>query len=122
MRTQRFEYNGATITVREQLGIDALDAYALHRELVQRIAAEHKIEADAVLDSIHWNRITTYTEIVLLTQKVDGQLSVDLPPKDAPFDQIYAGYKVFLDAPYDLLQQYSNALREINRKAPDPNS
>lgn len=104
-------YNGATITVHEQTGMDMMRARALLRRLLP--AADDP-------DGDVWAQVyLTYVQVVTQAE-IAGDLGFSLPPVTAPLDAHRAAALALMDKPGALIQELENALNAVNMPPGDP--
>lgn len=117
---QAFEYNGLTIEVREETGLDLIDNPMLNRIVLDYVMGE----ADADLSKappLLWNRITHYVD-QLQVSIVKGK-GLTLPSVESTAEEIGKGFDVWLayiaDHP-DCFRQWEDLRRKVNKQVADP--
>jgi hypothetical protein len=118
-RTETFEYNGAKITVREELGIDQLDQQVYRRATRDKWYEDH--EGVYPIPDLVWNRIINAVGYLARTVKVVGKLPGGLKlPDMEDTDGLYEAFWAFLTLPNDLILKWDAALSKVNRPTPTP--
>jgi hypothetical protein len=122
-----FKFNGATITVREAIGQDALESPALIYELAHHLADARgvKLKEDGSIDvdklpRADWASIQWFA-LAFQRSGVTGDLGFLWPDR-----KIYTGGEIFeahenlMTSSYELVEQWRKALRSSNLETPDP--
>ena len=120
MPTCTFEHNGAKVTVREEIGRDALDSPWLIHDLVTHITEEAGINRSELPD-LAWGRVSWVIN-ALLRSAVEGEVGIPWPESvDTVNDEeVFATYQAFMDAPAELVKKWREAMRKSNLEIPDP--
>jgi hypothetical protein len=113
VKTLDFKFNGAVITVREEIGMDVFTKSGIHSILIQHLAPGENDQ----LNNGQWAAVIGYERILSRTVKVEGHLSVCLPSPNASNDEIIAGFNELMNAPADLVSAWKEAV-EIVSKTP----
>lgn len=114
-----FQYKEATITVREELGRDALDSPWILHDLVVQVAADEGVEAKD-LSNLVWARVDWFVS-ALLRSTVDGDIGLEWPDlAKANGEEIYAAYQALLESKGNLVSLWRQTMRRSNLEVLDP--
>ena len=117
---QSFKYNGLTITVRAQTGLDMIDNPVYNRMVVDYVMGEPGVLASKI-PPITWNRITSYVEM-LQVSTVTGK-GLDWPLPDASQEEIGEGYDrwvTFVSEHPRCYKQWDDLINTVNKAIPAP--
>lgn len=107
-----FRYNGASITIREQSGLDMMRARALLRRL---LPTDNDPEYDV------WAQVyLTYAQVITQVASVEGELGFTLPPVTANAETHRAAAMALMEQPGALIAALENALNAVNTPPGDP--
>jgi len=107
-REQTFSYNGATVVVRESLGIDRID-----RQLVfQKLTYNRDDERDI-------NRAIRFADFLMRAVTVEGDLSYPWASLSSDAAAIQAAYEAWVQWPTSLMDVWMAALYEVNETPGD---
>jgi hypothetical protein len=116
-----FEYNGATITVRERIGRDVLDENQLGYEIAQGIIKARNLPTMDAIDGWDWLRIPKFAN-VLMRSTIVGSLGYDWPDYERSTQEAkYAAYEAWLNSPPGLMGKWLDSLETANLEKLDPN-
>ena len=118
--TQSFKYNGLTIEVREQTGVDLIDNPELNRYVLEYVTGI----PDATIANappLVWNRLTTYVDFMQIST-VKGK-GLTLPSSNSTREEIgkgYAEWLTFITEHVHCYREWARVINEVNKKGTDP--
>lgn len=114
-----FQYNGATITVREAKGRDAFEQPYLLYDLVNLVCEHQQISRDALPD-LEWANVKIFIQL-LQRSTIEGDLGFPFPhyPRITA-EALYDAYAALMESPYALCEEWRQALRKSDLELPDP--
>lgn len=108
MNTNTFEYNGAKITTREQIGRDVLN---LRNLLFPKFSMEPYLSDPNVM---------TFLEAITQSE-IEGHLrGFELPQLTATEAELHESYEAFQELPGDLMWRWLGSLRQVKTRNVDP--
>lgn len=109
IRTQSFQYNGATITCRESIGIDTVDDVVIYQKVVYN--------RQSTRDQ---NRVIKFADMILRST-VEGDLHLPFATIDSPHEDMQAAYEAFITQyPTALIDQWLYILSQVNKAPSEP--
>lgn len=109
IRTHTFPAGGATVTVREKLGIDRIDARVIYGKLDYDRASQRDK-----------NRAATFAEWVCRTTAFDGDMGYPWITVDSTEPDTQAAYDAWVEWPEDLTNEWAGALYLTETIISDP--
>jgi len=109
MQQRSFSFNGAIITVRSEIGADALDSRLIGRPLLARVGFDHR----------DVNRISYFVACVVQST-VEGDLGFPWVQPGAKEEDVFACYQAWLAAPIALVMEWTSAIDAVNVPPGDP--
>lgn len=107
MRTQTFEDNGVTYTLRAETIEDALDTDMLTHQMGTMESARENYKR------------ARFIQLVLLTT-IEGDLGFEWPSADSSLDALMTAYEAWKKLPADLLRTWQVTLALANAGSNDP--
>lgn len=109
MRTVDFKYNGAVVTVREEIGEDTLTQFAIYNLIVAHLQQQ----TGKPLSKIQSYKASGYEKILTRTVKVEGHLPFTLPTVDDSDADIVAGFEPVMQAPKEFMKAWEAAFEKV---------
>lgn len=116
-----FKHNNATITVREELGRDVMDAELPFYEMMVHIGEADNLNPDDDMPTHLINRANKIVSIVLRST-VDGDLGFPFPSNVSDSKSVGAFYDALMSAPAKLTNEWIKAIRKSDKEEIDPNA
>ena len=116
---QSFKYEGLTIEVRAETGLDLIDKPMLNRIVADAIQGEADTDI-SLISPLVWNRISSYARFLQLST-VKGK-GLNFPTMEDMPDAIGKGYEAwiaFISEHVDCYRQWDKALSEVNKETVD---
>lgn len=111
MRTVDFRYNGAVVTVREEIGEDTITQYAIMNLIVEHIEQT----AGKPVNKVQRYKAMGYEKILTRTVKVEGHLDFPLPSLNDSDADIVAGFEPIMGAPKEFMRGWNEAYTRVEK-------
>lgn len=108
IRTEQFQFNGATITCRESLGMDAVDDIVIYSKLDYNRQNERER-----------NRAQNFADAVMRTVSVEGDLGYPWVTVDSPAADMQAAFDAWQQWPPALIRRWQSTLYVLNQAVGD---
>lgn len=116
MKTTKFTWRTATITVREKIGQDAIDENTIRVRVLASLYPQRQVRDTP---DIEWRRVMAFTNILLQTVSIEGEFPFALPSPESPTDSIVQAYQDVMNAPASLIDDYDTAMRSLELSETD---
>lgn len=123
MPNETFNYNGATIHVRESIGRDELDAVYPRNALIVHIAKQMGITDDTPLSDLPDNIFSRANFVIeaIMRSEIEGDLHLPIAQHIGDKDAVITTYEALMLAPRKLVKAWERALSNADFDIPDPN-